>query len=344
MSINNPPRSSQTEPPESGVPGHAQSPSPMSPTQPLARKSFSELVVARIPEAGLLLLGLAGYGVAQLIAFVGTNTNPQSASFTGSADYHLFAAVLGIELFFYFAMAPIIWRLYRRTSTAIGLHYKRKFAVLSLLGFITATLILPFLVPELPQVATLQTRRTDLSTLLAFVAVVAPAIMGTIAVRSYAQARPPAVDLNELISVVSRLRRSLRFYLVTLALTIVIGICVLASIRFAVSQYASAGHVPRLTNVGMVFPIEYIVLYGCAFSLILVCIYAPAEAQLSSYVQAECQRLYPLDWNARTISERLPILAEVESRLEMSFGQRFARWVAILAPLITGILAAIGKS
>ena len=93
------------------------------------------------------------------------------------------------------------------------------------------------------------------------------------------------------------------------------------------------------------FPIEFVVLYGAAFSLILACVYGPAEGYLTTYARREYTRLLPIDWSEGLHAEQsLELRREIETQLEMSAGQRFERWLAILAPLITGVLAALGKA
>ena len=297
------------------------------------------------PEVCLLLSGVFGFGLAQVVAFAQTDANAQSNSFSQTAYYHVFAAVLGMEFFFYAAMMPIAWFTFGATRKAIGKHYRHKRTLLSLFGIALITLSLPFVVPSLPEVAVFQTRRTDLATLLAFLTVVAPSLLGIIAIRLYAQEGPVTRNIDELVNTVGRVRQHLRFYLISLAITIVLGVFVLASIRLAVAHYISAHPYQHVDNIQSVFPIEFVVLYGAAFSLILACVYGPAEGYLTTYARREYTRLLPIDWSEGLHAEQsLELRREIETQLEMSAGQRFERWLAILAPLITGVLAALGKA
>jgi len=252
--------------------------------------------------------------------------------------------MLGLECLFYFAMMPIAWATFRVTKSLIGNTYDSANAKLSLLGVAASTLVLPFLVPRLPQIATWQTRRTDLATVLAFFTVVAPSVMGIIAIRQFAQQSSATADIQDLISRVSRVRQHMRFYLITLAITIVLGVFVLVSIRLAVAHSLSTRPFQHIRNIQNVFPGEFVALYGAGFTLILLIAYGPAEAALTAYARREYSRHLPIDWsNAAAAGQDLEFRHEIEQQLEMTAGQRFERWIAILAPLLSGLLAAIGK-
>jgi hypothetical protein len=296
------------------------------------------------PEMGLLTLGLCGLGLAQIVAYYGTSEGKASNIFTQSADYRVFAILLGAGYCFCLAITPIAWSMSNKSRSIVGPCFTLKTGVITLIFISIAILALPFLprVPRLPQIARWQHWRTDFTTLLTLLTVIAPSAIGIVAIRKYAQESKKVVSKQELIDTVSTLRKHLRFYLIILAIAIAIGVAVLATLRSAVG---SGLHHSHLGNISNVFPTGVIVLYGAAFSIIFAILYGPAEANLTIYTQRELRRLFPIRWeNDVETRESIAIQQEIAGQLELSASQRYERWLAILAPLIAGILAAVGKA
>ncbi len=212
------------------------------------------------PELCLLALGISGLGLAQVVAYYGTSSGKSSNSFSQTADYRVFAILLGAGYSFCIAITPIAWSISKKSRALAGPYFKIRNAIITLILVSIAILSLPFIprVPQLPQIARWQHWRTDFTTLLTLCSVIAPSTLGIVAVRSYAQQSDQLLDRQELLDVVGTLRKHLRFYLIILAIAIAVGVTVLASLRSAVANGLKSSHLEMISSV---FPTGIVVLY-----------------------------------------------------------------------------------
>jgi hypothetical protein len=281
----------------------------------------------------LLVLGTAGFFAGWLLARVGAGSGSGvAAAFTDTAHYKLFSLVLGLEMLFYAIAAPVCWFTViqtRRLYAPAKLIWPA--VVLALLAAFLMVALLPLLAPELAQIARHQRLRTDVATIVAFLAVVAPCFVGIITLRMAAQERPQFKAADEMIRVGQQIQSRLRFYLAMLAAAIGLGVVVLSTIRSAVAEQLGAIEIDRD------FPSNLIVLYGAAFSVILLVVYGPAERALNSWLRAETDRLCPLD-ESTSIPGRYEAQTWVEGRLEMSTQARLERMLTIVSPFLTSLL------
>jgi len=298
------------------------------------------------PEVSILVLGTFGYLLAQVVATIGTERKGSSRLFVQTAQFHVFRSVLGFGYFLCFAIMPIAWHASNSVRGLVGRNSRFSGVIVSVVSITAATLALPFLpgVPSLPQIAVAQHWRTDFTTLLTFAAIIIPSSLAIFTVRQFAQSDAKFHSVGELVDVVSKFRKYLRFFLIIQGIAIAIGVLVFSSLRSAVEHNLNLLNPPSSLTVANFFPAQYLLLYGAAFSLMFAIIYGPTEAQLTLFANREFARLSPIDWSEEGFSQESALYRnEVTRMLDLSSGQRYERWLAILAPLIAAAIASVGK-